>query len=129
METVGDEVHHGVYRQGRRDVDDAALLPGHHPVEPVLRDQIDRVHAERRADEPIPWARHAAALDMAQDGNPRLRPGQLGDALTQVMSDSAVSRLFLISMVRFSGETATTVPRCSPPTMRSFSSPRRSVSC
>ena len=81
----------GRHRIGERHVDRAPRAPGDHAVEGAARDEIDRVHAEDRSHEAVARGRHAAALQVAEHGDPGLGAGCLGDAVADVSADAAVS--------------------------------------
>src|SRR5829696_3090025 len=75
-----------------RHVDHAALAPRDHTVEAALRDEIDRMHAERRCEESIARRRCAAALHVSEYRHPYLSAGVLHEPVVQIMADAAVAR-------------------------------------
>ena len=60
-------------RIGERHIDDPAILPGDHAVEPAGGGEIDGMDAEGRGDEPVGGVGLAAALDVAKHGDAGFR--------------------------------------------------------
>src|SRR3546814_1775404 len=76
-----------------RHVDDLAILPRDHPIELARGDQVDRMDAEGRGQQPVARLGRAAALDMAEHRDARLGPGQVGNPLADILADAAIGRL------------------------------------
>src|SRR5262245_26621990 len=72
-----------------RDVDDLVPVQRRHPSEPTLVDELGRLHAEARREHAVARGRSAAALDVAEHGDPRLEPRALLDLAGERVADTA----------------------------------------
>ena len=65
------------------------VRPHDETVELSLGDKIHGTYAECRRKQPVPRRRRAAALDMAQNRDPRFRAGRLLYQLAHTLTDTA----------------------------------------
>jgi len=84
---AADAAHHLF----ERHVDHAAVPPGDHAIEAALPDQLDRMDAKGRAEQPVARVGRTAALNMAKDRDARLRARGVGDHRGDIMPDPAIS--------------------------------------
>ncbi len=125
-ECAGDVVPlggHGLELSGRfleRYVDDAVAVERGHAAEAPLVGEVGGLQSEARREDAVTGSRRPAALNVPEDGDPRLEPCALFDVMGERPADAPEDDVpELVALASFVGDEA-----AARPTRRSARSPR-----